>query len=136
MVEKYCNVIFYFIQGQDLKAIKCKGRTKFVNEFLFSDQCVHRLLFGFVRSCLLFNLLVNVVVKVEKFLQRLMCIPPDSRRNIVIMNLLFLSQNKSKNGKNDQKYQFQFPWDGNVKSISFYSVGKQTPCMLYILCIR
>ena len=115
MVEKYCNVIFYFIQGQDLKAIKCKGRTKFVNEFLFSDQCVHRLLFGFV-------LLVNAVVKVEKFLQRLMCIPPDSRRNIVIMNLLFLSQNKSKNGKNDQKYQFQFPWDGNIKSISFYRV--------------
>ena len=58
--EKYCNVIFYLIQGQDLKVIKCIGRAKLVNEFLFIDQCVHRLLFGFVRSCLLFNLLVNV----------------------------------------------------------------------------
>ena len=75
MVEQYCNVIFYLIQGQDLKVIKCIGRAKFVNEFLFSDQCVHRLLFGFVQSCLVFNLL-NVSVEVEKFLQRFMCTSP------------------------------------------------------------
>ena len=94
-VKKKINVIFYLIQGQDLKVIKCIGRAEFENEFLYSDQCVHRLLFGFVRSCLFFNFLVNVLVEVEKFLQRLMCTspPPDSRRNIVIMNLLFLSQN-------------------------------------------
>ena len=90
MVEKYCNVIFYLIQGQDLKVIKCIGRAKFLIEFLFSNQCVHRLLFGFGQSCLLFNLLVNVLVEVEKFLQRLMYTPPPyGRRNIVIMNLFF-----------------------------------------------
>ena len=76
MVEKYCNVIFYFIQGQDLKVIKSTGRAKFVTQFLFSNQCVHRLLFGFGRSCLLFNFLVNVLVEVEKFVQRLMYTPP------------------------------------------------------------
>ena len=76
MVEQYCNVIFYLIQGQDLKVIKCIGRAKFVNEGLFSDQCVHRLLFGFVQSCLMFNLLLNVSVEVEKFLQRFMCTYP------------------------------------------------------------
>ena len=47
------------IQGQDLKVIKCTGRAKFVNKILFSDQCIHRLLFGFVWSGSLYNLHVN-----------------------------------------------------------------------------
>ena len=54
-------MIFYVIQGQDLKVIKCTGREKFVNEFLFHNQCIHRLLFGFVWSGTLFNLLDPVV---------------------------------------------------------------------------
>ena len=37
-------MILYVIEGQDLKVIKCTGRAKFVNEVLFSDQCIHRLL--------------------------------------------------------------------------------------------
>ena len=46
-------------------------KGKFVNGVLFSDQCIHLLLFGFVWFGLLFNLLVNVLVEVEIFLQRL-----------------------------------------------------------------
>ena len=57
MVEKYCNVKFCVMQAQDLKVIRCIGSAKFVNELLVSDhQSVHRLLFGFVLSGLLFNL--------------------------------------------------------------------------------
>ena len=85
-------MIFYLIQGLDLKVIKCVGRAKFVNECLFSDQCVYRLLFGFVRSCLLFNLLVNVFSRSREISAKINVHrppPPDSRGNIVIMNLLF-----------------------------------------------
>ena len=46
-------------------------KGKFVSGVLFSDKCIHLLLFGFVWFGLLFNLLVNVLVEVEIFLQRL-----------------------------------------------------------------
>ena len=52
--------MWYVIQGQDLKVIKCTGRAKLVNKVLFSDQCIHRLLFGFVWSGSLYNLNVNI----------------------------------------------------------------------------
>ena len=55
MVEKYCNVKCDVIQVKDLKVIKCIGSAKFVNKLLFRNQCIYRLLFGFVWSCLLFN---------------------------------------------------------------------------------
>ena len=45
-------MIFYVMQGQDLKIIRCIGGAKFVNGFC-SD-----LLFGFVLFGLLFYLLV------------------------------------------------------------------------------